>query len=108
MSYPQRPSLVGLVLGIVGILQIFLGVMFALQYFEYFDIFVLLEDSELMGNVLFAIVSNLAYIMDPSIILGVAISLFINGCMYIAFYVILNNVKQTNAMVKKMYTRMNR
>ena len=111
MRYPQRFSIVGLILGIFGILQISLGVLLLLEHFELFSLsdLILELENESVYAVFAILMTGLAtYDIIDGVLLVVGISVIISGSMYCAFYVILNQVKQNNAMLKEMYRRMNR
>lgn len=110
MRYPQRTSIVGVVLGVFGFLQILIALLLFLEYFEIFSFTELLYEmeSELLYSILIPLTSaSLGYYYDEYII-AIGITLIVSGSMYIAFYVLLNKVKQNNAMLKEMYRRMNK
>lgn len=109
--YPQKSSIVGIVLGAFGVLQLFFAALMVLTHYEIIDLYAIIEgvESEFIIAILYALsaaVYNVMYFEEAYIVFS--ISLVVSGSMYIAFYIILNKLKQNNAMLKEMYRRMNK
>lgn len=109
MRYPQKTSIVGLIIGMFGLLQFAVGVLFVLSHYELIDIEVMFYDNEIAMYILTFVFSQLpesVFSFDTYLILGIAVML--NGCVFIAFYSVLNKVNQTNAMVRRIFDRVNK
>ncbi len=108
MRYPQKVSLTGLLLGVFGLLQVAMGGIFVLLHFSRFDFTELIYENEILMYLMILLRNQMIYYMDAEWFLLLAVSMVINGCMYIAFYLILNKVNQTNAMVRRIFDKVNK